>query len=105
MEDLDWCYRFHQKGWRVFYDPAAIATHLKGGSSGDRRGLRQEAAFHRGMGRFYRKFYAHRQPALVNGMVYAGIGAKLAASLAAGAGHWLAEPRGRQRVRSSGGPA
>ena len=58
MEDLDWCYRFWQRGWRVFYEPRGTAVHVKGGSSAGRRGLRQEIAFHRGMGRFYRKFYA-----------------------------------------------
>ena len=82
MEDLDWCYRFSQRGWRVFYEPAAVVTHVKGGSSGERRGWRQEVAFHRGMGRFYRKFYAPTRSLPVNLFVYAGIGAKLAVSLA-----------------------
>jgi GT2 family glycosyltransferase len=82
MEDLDWCYRFHQRGWKVWYEPSAVATHVKGGSSGERRGLRQEVAFHRGMGRFYRKFYAAQRPAPLNALVYAGIGAKLATSFA-----------------------
>jgi N-acetylglucosaminyl-diphospho-decaprenol L-rhamnosyltransferase len=81
MEDLDWCYRFWQRGWKVYYEPAAVATHVKGGSSGGRRALRQEAAFHRGMGRFYRKFYAPQRPGPLNALVYAGIGAKLALSL------------------------
>jgi GT2 family glycosyltransferase len=81
MEDLDWCYRFWQRGWRVFYDPAGVALHVKGGSSGARRAPRQEIAFHRGMGRFYRKFYAPEKPAPANLAVYAGIGLKLAVSL------------------------
>ena len=34
MEDLDWCYRFWQRGWRVVYEPSAVALHVKGGSSG-----------------------------------------------------------------------
>ena len=82
MEDLDWCYRFWERGWRVFYEPAGTVVHVKGGSSGERRGLRQEVAFHRGMGRFYRKFEAKRRPGAVNVLVYLGIGAKLAVSLA-----------------------
>ncbi len=84
MEDLDWCYRFWRAGWRVGYEPSAVALHVKGGSSSGRRGYRQEVAFHRGMGRFYRKFQAPGQPALAP-LVYLGIGLKLAASLAAGA--------------------
>jgi N-acetylglucosaminyl-diphospho-decaprenol L-rhamnosyltransferase len=81
MEDLDWCYRFWQRGWSVFYEPAGVALHVKGGSSGERRGLRQEVAFHRGMGRFYRKFYEASRSPLVSAAVYLGIGAKLLASL------------------------
>jgi N-acetylglucosaminyl-diphospho-decaprenol L-rhamnosyltransferase len=82
MEDLDWCHRFWDAGWKVFYEPAGVALHVKGGSSGSRRGPRQEIAFHRGMGRFYRRFEAPRHNFLLNAAVYAGIGAKLATSLA-----------------------
>ncbi|HEX6229279.1 MAG TPA: glycosyltransferase family 2 protein [Solirubrobacterales bacterium] len=82
MEDLDWCRRYWQAGWKVFYEPAAIALHVKGGSSGARRAARQEIAFHRGMGRFYRRFEAPEHNPLLNAAVYAGIGAKLAVSLA-----------------------
>jgi N-acetylglucosaminyl-diphospho-decaprenol L-rhamnosyltransferase len=81
MEDLDWCYRFWQRGWSVFYDPAGVVLHVKGGSSGERRGLRQELAFHRGMGRFYRKFYAPKSSGILSAAVYLGIGAKLLVSL------------------------
>ena len=81
MEDLDWCHRFRDAGWKVFYDPSGTALHVKGGSSGDRRGLRQEIAFHRGMGRFYRRFDAPTNPAALNLAVYLGIAMKLAASI------------------------
>jgi N-acetylglucosaminyl-diphospho-decaprenol L-rhamnosyltransferase len=81
MEDLDWCRRFWRRGWSVFYEPAGVALHVKGGSSGRRRAPRQEIAFHRGMGRFYRRFDAPGHNPLVNAAVYAGIGAKLAVSL------------------------
>jgi GT2 family glycosyltransferase len=82
MEDLDWCRRFWQAGWKVFYEPAGVALHVKGGSSGARRAPRQEIAFHRGMGRFYRRFDAPAHNPLLNAAVYAGIAAKLAISLA-----------------------
>jgi GT2 family glycosyltransferase len=90
MEDLDWCHRFWDAGWKVFYEPAGTALHVKGGSSAGRRAPRQEIAFHRGMGRFYRRFDAPRANPLVNAAVYAGIGAKLGLSLA------ITALRGRQ---------
>jgi GT2 family glycosyltransferase len=82
MEDLDWCHRFWDAGWKVFYEPAGVALHVKGGSSLRRRAAKQEIAFHRGMARFYRRFDAPEHNPLLNAMVYAGIGAKLATSLA-----------------------
>ena len=82
MEDLDWCRRFGLAGWKVFYEPAGTALHLKGGSSPARRQPRQEIAFHRGMGRFYRRFDAGGNPGAVNFAVYLGIGIKLLISLA-----------------------
>ena len=32
-EDIDWCTRFWQEGWRVVYLPTASAVHISGGSS------------------------------------------------------------------------
>ena len=81
MEDLDWCHRFWDAGWKVFYEPGAVALHVKGGSSARRRAPKQEIAFHRGMGRFYRRFDAPGANPLLNAAVYLGIGAKLAVSL------------------------
>lgn len=83
MEDLDWCYRFRQAGWTVWYDGSASFVHVKGGMSkrGGHRSLRANIAFHRGMGRFYRKFYAGRRP-LLDGAIYLAIAAKLAVSAA-----------------------
>jgi N-acetylglucosaminyl-diphospho-decaprenol L-rhamnosyltransferase len=84
MEDLDWCRRFHERGWRVVYDGRVSALHVKGGTAGVRRGWRQNVAFHRGMGRFYRRYESGRRP-LVDVAVYAGILAKLTLSLASNA--------------------
>ncbi len=81
MDDLDWCYRFHQKGWKVWYDGTVSVMHVKGGTTVRKRhrALRQNVAFHRSMGRFYRKFYAGRQP-LVDLAIYLAIFGKLAIS-------------------------
>jgi N-acetylglucosaminyl-diphospho-decaprenol L-rhamnosyltransferase len=102
MEDLDWCYRFHRHGWKVWYDGSVSFVHVKGGSAGAHRAPRQNVAFHRGMGRFYRKFYADGRPLLAAG-VYAGIGVKLALSLARGAvtGAGAQPPSARTRAGST----
>jgi GT2 family glycosyltransferase len=78
MEDLDWCFRFHQRGWKVWYDGAVTVMHVKGGTSKEKghRALRQNVAFHRSMGRFYRKFYSGRN-ALADAVIYAAIFGKL----------------------------
>jgi GT2 family glycosyltransferase len=82
MEDLDWCYRFKRAGWRIVYDGRVSTLHVKGGTTVRKRhrGLRHNVAFHRGMGRFYRKFYAGRNP-LFDLLVYLAIGAKLLVSV------------------------
>jgi N-acetylglucosaminyl-diphospho-decaprenol L-rhamnosyltransferase len=81
MEDLDWCYRFKQHGWKVRYEGSVTAIHVKGGASvrQGHRALRPNFAFHRGMARFYRKFYGGERP-LVDVAVYAGIGLKFGVS-------------------------
>jgi len=81
MEDLDLCYRCWEAGHVVWYEPSVTVVHVKHGSHGDYRTPRINYAFHYGMYRFYRKHYAERSNALVNGAVYAGIAGKLALSL------------------------
>lgn len=60
-EDLDWCMRFRQAGWEILFVPDAEALHYKGGCSGGRRVL-VEWHKHKGMIRFYRKFFRHQYP-------------------------------------------
>jgi GT2 family glycosyltransferase len=86
MEDLDWCYRFKEEGWKVWYDGGATIIHVKGGATvetrrrGRYRSLPHNRAFHRSMARFYKKFYSGRNR-LIDLVVYAGIGAKLLVSV------------------------
>ena len=81
MEDLDWCYRFKQAGWLVWYEGSVDVVHVKGGGTVTKRQqkrhrrLRQNWAFHRSMGRFYRKFYSGRS-ALQDLAIYLAIGLK-----------------------------
>jgi GT2 family glycosyltransferase len=71
-EDLDLCFRLKQAGWKIFYVPAAVATHVKGASSRQATSamLRE---FHRSMWIFHRKHYASGLPAPANGLVWLGI--------------------------------
>lgn len=81
MEDLDLCKRLADAGWITYYEPRSLAIHTKAGTTEGRRGPRLNIAFHRGMGRFYRRHQAPANGTLTNLAVYAGIGVKLAASL------------------------
>lgn len=63
-EDLDWCMRFRQKGWQVMFVPDARITHLQGSSSRGRP-VFVEWHKHRGMLRFYRKFFRPQYSALL----------------------------------------
>jgi len=58
-EDLDWCKRFRLKGWRVMFVPSVTITHFKGGSSLSRP-IRVEWHKHKGMARYYHKFYRNQ---------------------------------------------
>ncbi len=71
-EDLDLCFRLKQAGWKIFYVPVAVATHIKGMSSRQASSamLRE---FHRSMWIFHRKHYASGLPAPVNGLIWLGI--------------------------------
>jgi GT2 family glycosyltransferase len=60
-EDLDWFMRFQQAGWRVLFVPDAEATHVKGACS-QAEPIRALWHKHRGMLRFYRKFYREKYP-------------------------------------------
>ena len=74
-EDLDWCKRFWQKGWKVMFLPDVTITHSKGGSSRNRQ-LRVEWHKHKGMARYYRKFYKDRYPRIMMLAVYGAIWAR-----------------------------
>ena len=71
-EDLDWCMRFRRAGWEIRFSPAARVIHEQGVCS-RRRPVAVEWHKHRGMLRFYRKFYRERYPAPLLWLVAAGV--------------------------------
>jgi GT2 family glycosyltransferase len=82
MEDLDLCFRFAQAGWVTWYEPSVTVVHVKAGSSGPVRSPRLNYAFHYGMYRFYRKYYAPSRGKLLSAAIYSGIAVKLGLSVA-----------------------
>jgi GT2 family glycosyltransferase len=56
-EDLDWCLRFWQSGWKILYWPWAEVVHLKGASAGQPRSAKLSVAFYRSAWLYYRKHH------------------------------------------------
>ena len=71
-EDLDWCMRFRRKGWRILFAPDARMIHYKGHSS-QSRPIFVEWNKHKGMMRFYNKFFRHQYPGLLMGLVLVAV--------------------------------
>jgi hypothetical protein len=71
-EDLDWCMRFRQKGYRIVFVPDARITHALG-VCGRARPIFVEWHKHKGMMRFYRKFFRRQYPGILMGLVALGI--------------------------------
>jgi len=71
-EDLDWCMRFRNNGWSVLFDGGAPAMHFHGVCS-DPRPVFVEWHKHKGMVRFYRKFFRHQYPGMFMWLVISGV--------------------------------
>jgi GT2 family glycosyltransferase len=76
-EDADWCRRFREAGWGVYYVPAAGGTHFVGVSRAGRR-LGSTVDFHLSAYRYYRK---HHRRSVLHPLALL-VGAGLLASLA-----------------------
>jgi len=71
-EDLDWCMRFRQNGWKIMFVPDAKVMHDKGTCSRSRP-IFVEWHKHKGMMRFYRKFFRHQYPGVLMWLVAVGV--------------------------------
>jgi len=71
-EDLDWCMRFRQKGWKVMFVPTARLVHEQGACSRPRQ-VFVEWHKHKGMMRFYHKFFQHQYPGMLMWLVAIGV--------------------------------
>lgn len=84
-DDLDFCYRLKEKGWRIYFVPDFEILHYKGASGGIKKHSRNvstansetrrrahEARFS-AMKIFYNKHYKKKYPWFITGIVFAGI--------------------------------
>lgn len=69
-EDIDWCYRFKQAGWKVVYQGDVQITHYKGGSGRESKALYE---FYNAMRLFYDKHYRDENTPPITIFVYLGI--------------------------------
>jgi len=87
-EDLDFCYRLHEKGWKIYFVPQYKILHYKGASGGlkkesqhvtsasvDTKKKATDARF-AAMRIFYKKHYGNKYPSFINRIVLTGIDIK-----------------------------
>jgi GT2 family glycosyltransferase len=79
-EDLDWCFRFGQAGWKVYYTPDTQIIHFKGESTkqGEARYVK---LFYGAMSRFVQKHFQTKHSWLFSAFLHLGIWVKAAQSL------------------------
>ncbi len=68
-EEVDWCYRFRQAGWEVWYLPQATVVH-HGGQSSKRRRSRMEAELYRSRVYFFHKHYGRAAARRLTALIY-----------------------------------
>jgi len=74
-EDLDWCMRFRKAGWKILFTPDVKIVHIKGSCSHEKP-FRVSWHKHKGMIRFYRKFFRHQYPSYLMWVVIASVMAR-----------------------------
>ncbi|MBI4004526.1 glycosyltransferase family 2 protein, partial [Candidatus Roizmanbacteria bacterium] len=72
-EDIDYCLRTKQNGWKIIYYPKIIAKHYHGGTTHQTR-WKHIVRFHTAMLQYYRKHYWNKKSLLIHIMVIFGIG-------------------------------
>src|SRR5215212_2218101 len=90
-EETDLCLQLRRRGWQTFFEPAAEAVHLGGGSGTNPALLRQ---FFQSLFAFYAKNYPGYWQALARAIVW--LMASVKAGRAAGAAFWPGPGRARQ---------
>ncbi|MEM1041559.1 MAG: glycosyltransferase [Bacteroidota bacterium] len=90
-EDLDWCFRIQQAGWKIYYTPDTQIIHYKGECT--RKGeLRYVRLFYGAMLKFTEKHFAGSHSRALASVIRGGILARAGMSMAAKALAALAVP-------------
>ncbi len=79
-EDIDWCYRIKNGGFKIVYYPKVEILHYKKASSAKKR-TKTIYEFNRAMIVFYNKHYKEKYNIFVSFAVYIGVALKLILSL------------------------
>lgn len=72
-EDIDWCYRIKEAGWKIIYYGKSEIIHYKGSSSKKKK-LKLIYEFYRAMYLFYNKHYRSEYSIATTIVTYIGIG-------------------------------
>lgn len=76
-EDLDWCFRFRSAGWKVLFVPDVEVLH-HGGVCGADRPIFVHWHKHKGMVRFYTKFFRQQYPSMLMALVVGAVWSRFA---------------------------
>jgi len=74
-QDVDWCIRMQDAGWKIFYIPKAGIVHYRGKGT---KGRKMVWIYHKSLYIFYNKHFARKHTFIFNWLVYAALGARLA---------------------------
>lgn len=74
-EEVDWCRRMADRGWEVWYQPAAKVMHIGGASSANRKTSR-EADLYRSRVRYFRIHHGRVQAELLQLMIIMSVASK-----------------------------
>jgi N-acetylglucosaminyl-diphospho-decaprenol L-rhamnosyltransferase len=97
-EEMDWCYRMRQAGWKVVYLPEAQVIHY-GGKSSDQVAAQRHIYFQTSKVRYFRKHHGALTAGVLRVAVLAMYAGQLALEAAKGAlGHKRALRRERVRA-------